>query len=198
MYADRQTHTNDRIFTYRLSRLGLKDSVLDFPLAFAERRGIDHESIHQKLTEHLAKQLEKWKNQITDKIAQWVSADKALEHGTVCSNEQLIDIDEKSFKTLLIHYVDMELEQTRLVNAMHSAKLKDFEAGKGASLEVLAHAEKMQAFAKKIIEHPEIKSYLSVNKDIKLADRGGFVKIRERFQKGEWLDEDIYLLIKNL
>ena len=77
-------------------------------------------------------------------------------------------------------------------------RLKDFEAGKSASLEVLAHAKKMQAFAEKIIEHPEIKSYLSVNKDIKLADRGGFIKIRERFQKGEWLDEDIYLLIKKL
>ena len=48
MYADRQTHTNDRIFTYRLSRLGLKDSVLDFPLAFAERRGIDYRNLLRK------------------------------------------------------------------------------------------------------------------------------------------------------
>ena len=32
---------------------------------------------------------------------------------------------EKEFKTLLLEYVDMELEQTRLVNAMHTAKLQD-------------------------------------------------------------------------
>ena len=74
LFADRETHANDGILTYRLSRLGLKDSVLDFPLAFAERRGIDHQSINKKLSAHLAERLAKWKKQITDKIEQWVAA----------------------------------------------------------------------------------------------------------------------------
>jgi hypothetical protein len=78
VYADCETHANEGILTRRLSRLGLKDSVLDFPLAFAERRGIDHQSMSQKLSAHLANQLAKWKKQIADKIAQWMAVDKTL------------------------------------------------------------------------------------------------------------------------
>lgn len=193
LYADRQTHPTDRIFTYRLSRLGLKDSVLDFPLAFVERRGIDPESIRQKIIKHLANQLEKWKKQITDKIEQWVSLDKTLHQV-----EQSIELEKNSIKTLLLRYVDMELKQTRLVNAMHSARLQDPNAAKQLSEQAIIHSKRIQDFAEKIIDHSEIKNYLAVNKDIKLTDHDGFIKICERFQKGKWLDEDIYLLIKKL
>ena len=122
VYADRETHTNDGVFTRRLSRLGLKDSVLDFPLAFAERRGIDSEPITKKLSTHLAKQLAKWKKQITDKIERWVSLDRTVKFEDILCPHDV----KSSVKSLLLHYVDMELEQTRLVNAMHSAKIERF------------------------------------------------------------------------
>lgn len=204
LYADRMTHENDGVLIRRLSRLGLKDSVLDFPLAFAERRGIDHQSINQKLSNRLAKQLEKWKNQIVNRVEQWVSRDKTLKHeDTSCTHEvePSIELEKDSLKTLLLRYVDMELEQTRLVDAMHSARLQDPKNGKAASLEVMAYADKLQTFAEQVIQHPEIKNILETQQKLKfshLVDRSGFSDIHRRLQRGEWLDKDIRLLIAKL
>ncbi len=201
VYADRDTHANHGILMRRLSRLGLKDSVLDFPLAFAEHRSIDHQSMSQKLSAHLAERLAAWKKQISDKIAQWVSSDKALEREIVHSNEQLIDIDKKSLKTLLIQYVDMELEQTRLVNAMHAARLQDFNAAKELSAQILAHSKSIQLFAEQAIKHHDIKATIEALQTIKpmtLAQRGGFMAIRERFHQGEFSQEDMHLLAVKL
>jgi len=201
VYADRDTHANDGILTRRLSRLGLKDSVLDFPLAFAERRGIDHQSVSQKLSAHLAERLGKWKKQLTDKISQWIVADKALKREMVHCNEQLIDVDKKSLKALLIHYVDMELEQTRLVNAMHTARLQDPSVVKELSAQVTAHSSAIQQFAEQTIQHPEIKATIKTLQAIKpmtLAQRGGFMEIRERLHQGEFSKEDVYVLTVQL
>ena len=95
----------------------------------------------------------------------------------------------------------MELEQTRLVNEMHSARLKNPEAGKAASLEVFAHAKKMEDFAEQVIQHPEIKDILETNEKIKLtqlANFGGFSSIQKRLYDGKWLEEDIYVLAAKL
>ena len=201
VYADRQTHAHDGILMRRLSRLGLKDSVLDFPLAFAERRGIDHQSMSQKLSAHLTERLTTWKKQISDKIGQWISADKALERETENSNEQLIDIDEKSFKTLLMRYVDMELEQTRLVNAMHTARLQDQKAAKELSMQILTHSKSIQLFAEQAIQHPDIKATIEAlqkTKPISLVQCGGFTAIRERLHKNELSQEDLCVLAVKL
>ena len=95
----------------------------------------------------------------------------------------------------------MELEQTQLVNAMHSARLQNFEAGKLASTHALTHANTLQAFAEQIVQYPEIQAILETNQKIKsphLADRGGWIKIRERMQQGEWPEEDIHVLATQL
>ncbi len=111
------------------------------------------------------------------------------------------EITHESLNTLLMRYVDMELEQTRLVNAMHSSRLKDHKAGKIASKVALEHAEKIQTFAKKAIQHPEIKTILEAKQKIKpphIANRGGFIGIRERLHRDKWLNEDIHILAKQL
>jgi len=111
------------------------------------------------------------------------------------------EITHESLKTLLRQYVDLELEQTRLVNAMHSAKLQDPNANKAASLEALEHASTIQTFAEQVIEHPDIKSILETKQHIKpphIADRGGFIGIRERLQQNQWLEEDIHVLTTKL
>lgn len=122
----------------------------------------------------------------------------------ITPNEQAnsaIAIQNQSVKEILAQYVDMELEQTRFVNAMHSAKLKDPKAVKAAVTETIAHANKIQGFAEQAIEHPEIKTILETKQNIKpphIADRGGFIGIRERLQRGEWAGEDIHVLMAKL
>jgi hypothetical protein len=123
---------------------------------------------------------------------------------TITPSEQvnlLPDIQKQSLKEILSQYVDMELEQTRLVNAMHSARLKDSKAGKTATAETIDHANKIQTFAEQAIEHPEVKTILEAKQHSKpphIADRGGFIGIRERLQRGEWLEEDIHVLTAKL
>ena len=111
------------------------------------------------------------------------------------------DIQNASLQTLLMDYVDRELEQTRLVNVMHSARLKDPEAGKIAASEAIAHANSLEAFAEEALQHSDIQAILEMKQNVKppqLADCGGFSKLRERLQQGEWLEEDIHLLAVQL
>lgn len=110
-------------------------------------------------------------------------------------------VQELSFEMLLSHYVNMELEQTRLVNAMHGAKLKDPTKAQEFSREALSHSSTIKAFAACAINHPEIKAEIEKLKGIKpmtLAQRGGFIAIRDRINKGEWSHEDKQVLVVQL
>jgi hypothetical protein len=97
--------------------------------------------------------------------------------------------------------VDLELEQTRLVDAMHMARSKDPKAGRELSVKALTHSSNIKAFAVEAIQHAEIKAELEKLKNVKassLAQRGGFIAIRERISKGEWLKEDIQTILAQL
>jgi len=70
LYADKETHRNQSTLVRHLGRLGIKDSLLDFPLAFAERRSVDTEGLYKLLPKHLAQRLKAWKDKVTDDIEQ--------------------------------------------------------------------------------------------------------------------------------
>lgn len=110
-------------------------------------------------------------------------------------------IQALSFETLLSRYVDMELEQTRLVNTMHGAKLKDPTKAQAFSKQALLHSNAIKAFAACAVNHPEIKAEIEKLKGIKpmtLAQRGGFIAIYDRINKGEWSYEDKQALVIQL
>ena len=105
---------------------------------------------------------------------------------------------ESTFKSLLNKYVNMELEQTRLVKAMHAARSKDPKAGKELSAKMLAHAGEIKTFAAAALQHTDIKVRIDEIKNIRpesLAQRGGFIAIRDRISKGEWLKNDIQTVL---
>ena len=62
LYADKTSHADFKQLTRHLNRLGTKDSLLDFPLAFSERRGIAMPELLDRLVPHLAKRLKQFKN----------------------------------------------------------------------------------------------------------------------------------------
>ncbi len=112
-----------------------------------------------------------------------------------------VEEEKLSFELLLTHYVDLELEQTRLVNTMHMTRLKDPKAGRELSIQALAHSAHIKTFALEAIAHPEIKAELEKLKNVRplpLAQRGGFIGIREKISKGEWLREDIHAILVRL
>ncbi len=63
-YADRTTFANCLRFHQQLGRLRLKDSVLDFPLAFATRRGVDTRPLEPQLPRHLATRLRELRDRV--------------------------------------------------------------------------------------------------------------------------------------
>ncbi len=138
---------------------------------------------------------------LKENLAVLSEAKSVIEKSAVGKTVSISEITSESLKTLLVRYVEMELEQTRLVNAMHSARLQGSKSGKAASKKALEHADEIQTFAEEVIEHPEIKTILGAKQKIKpphIANRGGFIGISERLRQGEWSEEDIHLLVKQL
>ena len=70
LYASKETHQNRQLLQRNLGRLGIKDSLLDFPLAFLERRGIDTTGLLKLLPEHLSQRLKAFKEKLADQIEQ--------------------------------------------------------------------------------------------------------------------------------
>jgi ATP-dependent exoDNAse (exonuclease V) alpha subunit len=64
LYANQEIHGDLASLKKNLSRHGIKDSVLDFPLAFALRRSIDISALVSRLPEHLSQKLSEYKDRI--------------------------------------------------------------------------------------------------------------------------------------
>lgn len=95
----------------------------------------------------------------------------------------------------------MELEQTCLVNAMHSTRLKDQKARHELSTQSIAYAKMIRAFALAAIQHPEISAEIETlkrHKPMTLVQRGGFIAIRERINKEGLSRNDIRILVSQL
>lgn len=58
VYAGQDGYANEVSLARSLGRYGLKDSVLDFPMAFAERHGLDTTWLSKVLPEHIAQRLQ--------------------------------------------------------------------------------------------------------------------------------------------
>ena len=67
-YVDSSVYPDFDALAERLNRTSLKDSILDYPLAFAERRGIDTTALRQYLPQHLKERLTVLKEKVTDRF----------------------------------------------------------------------------------------------------------------------------------
>lgn len=73
LYASQENHADLAKLKKGLSRYAVKDSVLDFPLAFAQRRGIDNNALLKLLPQHLSRRLSALKTQFSDRYQQLVN-----------------------------------------------------------------------------------------------------------------------------
>ena len=87
----------------------------------------------------------------------------------------------------------MTYPQSRLVQAMHSAKIQGLKESRDYSAQAIAHSKQIKAFAIEALQHPEIKAHFETLKKIKpatLIERDGFSAIRDRVTQGGWGKED--------
>jgi hypothetical protein len=161
---------------------------LDFPLAFAARRGIDSTSVVERLTSKLTQRLALFYARLQGRLQR------------LHKREQKEAPQELSVETLLQRYVALEIEQTRLVQHRYAQAALSPEAGQKASLESQAHTAVLHAFVKEALLHPELTAALSSlpkNPALSLGSRGGFAAIHARIEEGQWLTEDKYVLLRS-
>ncbi|MBY0544451.1 MAG: MobA/MobL family protein, partial [Gammaproteobacteria bacterium] len=73
LYADKETYADYDALTKALSKHGMKDSVMDFPLHFAERRGLENSTLMRLLPEKLAIRLNEKLEKIHTRYSQWIN-----------------------------------------------------------------------------------------------------------------------------
>ena len=93
LYASESSHCDQGLLIKHLSRLGLKDSVLDFPLAFAEPRNIDPSGLFKTLSQHLATRLAVWRSRLTTRFERYQQREK---HRSPAEQENRLQTQEKT------------------------------------------------------------------------------------------------------
>lgn len=68
LYANKETHKDFISLKKSMSRQGIKDSILDYPLAFSVRRGIDIEKIAERVKKHIQEKLSEIKNTVKNTV----------------------------------------------------------------------------------------------------------------------------------
>jgi ATP-dependent exoDNAse (exonuclease V) alpha subunit len=204
-YIDKENHNNFAHLKKQLGRPGTKDSVMDFPLIFAERRGIDTKELIKRIGKHLADKL----NQLKEKLFEGYENLLGLQN---CAANQVNHITEKAvnetqaipnLQSLLLDYVNLEIKQSKLVKEMYSARHEGPESAKEATAKAQANAKAIRELAKAAVQQADlIQIYkgMETTPSIRpsLSQRGGFSSIHERMQQGQYLREDVELLVLQL
>ncbi|MDX2164236.1 MAG: Ti-type conjugative transfer relaxase TraA [Gammaproteobacteria bacterium] len=193
IYSDKSIHRNLESLKANISRKSRKDSVLDYPLGFNERRGIDTESLLQKLPEYITEKLKQVRDKITAKFTQVGIPVKSEIHVEIKKPESLTDV--------LKRYVEYELKQTELVNLSHSTRRASLEESRKYSILATDNNNKMEKFAKEVIHYPAIKVELDKiknNRLPKIYEVGGFKAIQDRLNKNELTPQDVSILLSQL
>lgn len=87
LYASQSHYATLDQLKKALSRYGMKDSVLDFPLAFAERRGIDTSGLLKPFLAHLQR-LSYLKTRIADRYARFIDPTGYLKSQQILAEQQ--------------------------------------------------------------------------------------------------------------
>ena len=210
LYTDAMRDSSLSSLMNRLGRLGTKDSLLDFPQAFAERRGFDVSGILKDLPKKLVAHLILMKDKLVSKVEEIFEmktsiqkTEQYIEAAAVSTPKGFLisEIQQMPLNKLLHEYVKMEVEQTRLVNAKHATNTESLKSNKFIREKVIANQSAIKNFAAAAMYHPEIKSEIEKLKDnriVSLAKRGGFKDIQERIENNNLTHKDVQVLTHQL
>ncbi len=193
VYVDRNTYKNIEVLKNSVSRKPRKDSVLDYPLAFCERRGINNESLLHKLPTLIREKLKQVRDKIRRKFTQNDPLAMSVNKNHSENHESLTDI--------LKRYVELEIKQSQLVNLAHIVRRESLQASKNYSHQAIDNHNEMQKLAKEVISHTAIQKELEKikkGKVFKIYELGGFKAIFERFDKNEASAKDFIALVAQI
>ena len=148
-YTSHEHHKDIDALKKGLSRYGMKDSLLDFPLAFAERRGIDTTKTSALLPKSLAARLSQLKEKLSDRYHMLMHPNSYWEKKEAFAQEKAhIDTltQTREDARLVAHYIDKKRKVGIAWKALQN-KLSTF------GLEKLSYAEEDQEIISRTPEY---------------------------------------------
>ncbi len=176
---EKPVHQKKWDFNDSLKHAGLNQvrKDLDSPVLYAKRKTVEELNVE---TQSMVNQLLGRDSQAIQDISAYENSGKK--------------INEASFVDLIKRYVEMEIEQTRLVSDMHDFTQSD-DAREEAVKNATTHANALKAYAAEISSHPEVVQEMEKLKAVilppGLSERGGFNAIQLRLKDGSYTPEDL-------
>lgn len=102
-FGDKETHKDVETLKHGLSRYASKDSVMDFPLAFAQRRGMNVDSLSERFRTHMLNKMNAMKGKIQE------AYEEAFRPGDFWEKQKQKIIDKKKEKETLERRKDANL-----------------------------------------------------------------------------------------
>lgn len=191
LYADKETHSSIQILSKRLGRLGLKDSTLDYPRAFARQRNI--EPSEKQLIKQLASRL---RERIVPLIAFFQSLKSKTKTLTKESEIENLSHPDPKMKRLFVKYIEMELSQEE--NLVLLCTIKDHALKRDIQEKIIQQGKAIQAYANFLLN--QVKSMtaneeVQLNQGISINKLGGLLPIKNRMNRGIATSQDIKVII---
>jgi len=193
VYADQNTHKTIESLKNNVNRKAHKDSVLDYPLAFCDRRRINTENLLQKLPEYIVEKFSKIRENIRTRFLQ-------IETSSQIKTE-FNSAQPAPLTTVLKKYVNYELEQEKLIRLAGTLKFKDPAQSKIYFEEYIENKIVINNLTQEIAKRPDIQDNIQAiknNAPVKLQEVGGFSAINERFSKNQFDIRDAQALITEI
>lgn len=196
VYGDQNTHKTIESLKNNINRKAHKDSVLDYPLAFSERRGINIESLLQKLPAYITEKLKQVRDKIVSRFAQVETPVQVQIQKPEQKQETLTD--------LLKRYIDYQMEQEKLIRLIGTSKLHAPEESKVYMKQHTENKIEMNKFMREIIKRPDIQESIAAIQNMKntrslgVKELGGLATMAEKISKNQLETQDIQALITDI
>ncbi len=182
-----QTEYRDRSNLARsLARYALKDSVLDYPLAFMTRRDLLTENVVGHIKTHITKRLQTWQENLSK---QFVSL------GIKIRNEP-----KHSLSELLKAYIRDECKYHKLIGLRNQQRLNNPIKAKQYSNEAQQLGQLLMDKAKEISQHKDFQhEFWDIRKgSAAMYPRQTVKQLNERIQKGQFNIEEKVNILRHL
>jgi ATP-dependent exoDNAse (exonuclease V) alpha subunit len=177
LYADEATYPSREVLYKRLSRLGLKDSTLEYPYGFAKRRNVKPDKGHLK--KHLITRLKEMKAQLID-----LFRSRSATHTSEELNPAEIQVG-------LMKYIEMELTQEANLIALYTIKDPVFK--QSVEEKIIQQGEAIRAYANLL--RPQAEKMMARKTETLInhsgiGELGGLLAIRNRLKQGRATSQD--------
>jgi ATP-dependent exoDNAse (exonuclease V) alpha subunit len=195
LYAPKTQFKHFHELQQQLSKARLKDSLINYPITFGQRRNIEPRNWISIVGKKLRIQLKKLKKAF--KTSQDDSYRRKIKESTKQSKKIMNDEKSNSFENLIIEFLELQIEH----DGKHLEYMKvlkaPVEVKKQATDAMMQTSKKIQALGEKISHHASFSDF-AINQNIitkkYLPDLGGYKTILNRAKNNNLTQDDKHFI----